>query len=146
MDKPQANQLASAQQLIADTPFAHWLGAQVTEEGSDVLIHVPFNEMLVGNSRIRAIHGGIMASILEIAAAATLVAHDPAAARLRPISMQTNFLKSTKDTDTWARGIIRKIGRRIDTIEAIAWQLDPQKPVAIAVCDFARTEVKDKSQ
>ncbi len=145
MDRPSSNQMMSAQQLIADTPFAQWLGVQVTKDGSEVLVRVPFNEMLVGNSRIRAIHGGIMASILEITAAATLAAHDPAAARLRPISMQTNYLKSTKDTDIWARGIIRKIGRRIDTIEAIAWQLDPEKPVAIAVCDFARTELKEKS-
>ncbi len=138
--------LRAAQELITITPFAKWLDAQASDDGDELVIRVPFNELLIGNSRIRAIHGGIMASILELTAAATLAAYDFEASRRKPISMQINYLKSTKDVETNAKGIVRKIGRRIDTIEAIAWQANPEKPVAIGICDFRRTRLKDKPQ
>ena len=129
----------AAEELFAATPFAKWLGADLVQSGGETIVRVPFNELLIGNPRIRAIHGGILASILELAAAATLSAHDFDAARKSPISMQINYLKSTSDVQTYAKGIIRKIGRRIDTIEAIAWQKSEERPVAIAICDYRRS-------
>ena len=144
MDK-RSEPLLAAQELLTLTPFAQWLNAHAAEEEGELVIHVPFNELLIGNPRIRAIHGGIMASILELTAAATLATHDFDAATKRPISMQINYLKSTSDVQTYAKGIIRKIGRRIDTIEAIAWQKSEERPVAIAICDYRRSHKKGRS-
>ena len=49
-------------------PFNKFIGLEIAEVGPDcALLKLPFKEELVGDSVRRAIHGGVLASVLDVA-------------------------------------------------------------------------------
>ncbi|MBL0114762.1 MAG: PaaI family thioesterase [Sphingomonadales bacterium] len=80
------------------------------------------------------LHGGAIAGMLEAVAFATLAealdADDNA--RIKPINVTVNYLRGGRDAVTHARATIERLGRRVANVEAIAWQDDPDNPIAIA--------------
>ena len=55
-----------------------------------------------------------------------------AGARIKPVGVTVDFLRGGGARDTWAFGAIRKLGRRIASVEAAAWQEDEARPIALA--------------
>jgi uncharacterized protein (TIGR00369 family) len=115
------------------SPYAQTMGFVTSRDGEDRLIlTMPYGEDKRG--RPGFVHGGALAGLLEAAAFLTLsdVLGDEDRPQIKPVNVTTTFMRGATTLPTHARATIERLGRRIANIEAIAWQDDPQKPVAMA--------------
>ena len=117
----------NAREIVSSIPFADFLDIQLQQNiNGEIVFHLPFAEKNIGNPVIRALHGGILASFMECAATLTIigtVAHDYLP---KCINQTTEYLKSAKDVDTYAKVNINKAGRRIIHATVSCWQEEGQ--------------------
>ena len=118
--------------LVAAIPYARVLGmdAVTTEQGMECVL--PFDPALIGNTRLPAIHGGVIGSFLEMTALLRLVDESGLDKVPRPITFTIDYLRSAGPRETRARAEIFKLGRRISHVRVIAWQEERDRPVAAA--------------
>ncbi len=116
-------------------PYARLLG--VTLELVDDLpqIVMPFGQHVVG--RPGFLQGGAIAGLLEVASVAAL-RHALAGetARIKPINGTVDFMRGGRDHVTRAAGEITRLGARVATVTAIAWQDDRARPIASARMNY----------
>ena len=55
-------------EFIPDNPFIRTLGIRFVEENGSYISILPFRPDLIGNSEIKALHGGVTLSLLEVTA------------------------------------------------------------------------------
>jgi uncharacterized protein (TIGR00369 family) len=118
--------------LVAAIPYARLLGIDVEETADGIECILPFHPDLIGNTRLPAIHGGVIGSFLEMTAIFRLLAESGLENVPRPISFTIDYLRSAQARETRARGEIFKLGRRISHVHVIAWQDERDRPVAAA--------------
>jgi len=118
--------------LVAAIPYARLLGMDVDENADGIECVLPFEPALIGNTRLPAIHGGVIGSFLEMTAILRLIAESGLENVPRPISFTIDYLRSAGPRETRARGEITKLGRRISHVRVIAWQDERERPVAVA--------------
>ena len=96
-----------------------------------------FKDFLVGNPLIPALHGGVIAGLLENASLFHLlwtceVTHLP-----RLIHISFEFLATCETKDTFASSIINRKGKNIINMSAKAWQNNKlDKLIATANCSY----------
>lgn len=111
-------------------PYARLLGLRVERVDGAKRFVMPWGNDVLG--RPGFLHGGAIAGLCEIAALAALdEALKPKRART-PLGMSIDFLRGGTDRDTFAAGVVRRMGRRIAHVEAAAWQEDEARPIATA--------------
>ena len=119
--------------METNSPFARTMGfgSERDSEGRLVLT-MAFETNKMG--RPGFLHGGAIAGMLEAVAFTTLAEALDASdtARIKPINVTVNYLRGGRDALTRARATIERLGRRVANVEAIAWQDDPDNPIAIA--------------
>jgi uncharacterized protein (TIGR00369 family) len=118
--------------IVAAIPYARLLGIDVAETPDGIECILPFHADLIGNTRLPAIHGGVIGSFLEMTAIFRLIAESGLENVPRPISFTIDYLRSAGPRETRARGEIFKLGRRISHVRVIAWQDERDRPVAAA--------------
>jgi uncharacterized protein (TIGR00369 family) len=115
------------------SPYAHTMGfrSERDVEGRLVLL-MDFETDKMG--RPGFLHGGAIAGMLEAVAYATLadVLGEEDRPRIKPVNVTVTYMRGGADAVTRARATIERLGRRIANVEAVAWQDDPAKPIAIA--------------
>ena len=116
--------------ILGHIPHAGFLGLQATYEDGNVITHLPFQDKIVGDSTVPALHGGVVGTLLEFTALFQLLTEGPWPHFPKPIDINIDYLRSGKTVDTFARAIITKQGRRVSNVRAEAWQADPTKPIA----------------
>jgi uncharacterized protein (TIGR00369 family) len=125
------------QDIIQAIPYLGFLGVTVQEEADGILLcHLPFQDKLIGNPTLPAIHGGVIGSLLESVALLQLMWSLDSPTLPRTINTSIDFLRSGRAKDTSARGRITKQGRRVANVRVEAWQEDSKKPIAAAQGHF----------
>jgi uncharacterized protein (TIGR00369 family) len=118
---------------IALSPYAEMMGF-VSGEDADghLILTMPSGDDKRG--RPGYIHGGALGGLLEAVAFATLsrALGEDDRPQIKPVNVTVTFMRGATEQVTTARATIERLGRRIANIEAIAWQDDPAKPVAMA--------------
>lgn len=114
-------------------PYARLLQLR-TDRASDgeLLWIMPFHEAVVG--RPGFLHGGAIAGLLEFAALGTLYDQmgEESEVRAKPINVTVDFMRGGVEHDTYASATITRLGTRVASVEAHAWQKDRAKPIASA--------------
>ena len=134
MDLSRAEEVEA---FIARTPLAQELGIRCEVMGDEMTAILPFQEKLIGNVSIRALHGGAIAAFLELTAQAQVflvtehLTHPP-----RPINLTIDYLRQGHAKETYARASITKMGRRMCSVRAEAWQDQRSKPVTSLLAHF----------
>ena len=114
-------------------PYARFLGIQVVSLGNyRLLLKLPFDDKLVGNPMLPALHGGVLGAFLEIVAILQLVKEEEGDGLPKPINLTVDYLRSAGPRDLFGRATITKRGRRVANVRVEAWQEDPERPVAAA--------------
>lgn len=117
--------------ILAGSPFCRFLNIGATVDGRGVLASLPVRDQLVGNVMLPALHGGAVASFLEIACLLQLAHETGSIAPARAIDISVEYLRPARREDTFARARIRRLGRRVAVVHAEAWQGDETKPVCL---------------
>lgn len=127
--------------LLRNMPYAGKLGVSAALQPDGRLIcHMPFDDNIIGNKQLPALHGGSLASFLEITAILQLtraqaevqVIETAAAGRAAvplPVNVTVQYLRSAAALPCFAEAQVLKIGRRTSTVFCRAWQDDESKPV-----------------
>ncbi|WP_050927472.1 PaaI family thioesterase [Aestuariivita boseongensis] len=145
---------AALKALVDAVPYINYLGVQFDRRGDELTAVLPFDEKLIGNPLLPAIHGGVTAAFLEITSVITLSwaylwediesgAIDPdamAAGNLprlpKTIDFTVDYLRSGLPRDAYARAVVSRSGRRYASVHVEAWQDHVSKRFAQATGHF----------
>lgn len=117
---------------LAAMPYARMLGVSGALEGETFIARVPFRDDLVGNTRLPALHGGLIGAFLEITALIALKIADGQTPVLpRTIGVTVEYLRPGRPRETFARARILRAGRRIANVHVEAWQDESRTPIAL---------------
>lgn len=117
--------------LIATSPFARFLTIETRIDARGLITFMPVRDELIGNVMLPALHGGCVAAFLEIACLLELARETNTTAPARAIDISVEYLRPARREDTFARARVRRLGRRIATVHAEAWQRDENTPVCL---------------
>ena len=133
----QAARAQSNPQLLADKiPYVKALGIQFAQEGDKLIGRMSFEEYLVGDVSIGALHGGTIGALLESTAIFSLLWEVADTKMPKTINLTVEYLRSGRPKMTYASAEITRHGRRVANVRASAWQDDPEKPIAAAYAHF----------
>ena len=118
--------------LAAQVPYAQTFGISLALQQGELLGVMKFSDALVGNPMLPAIHGGAICALLESTAIFQLLWESETIVLPRTITITVDYLRSGRAVDTFARGTITRLGRRVASVRAEAWQEDRTKPIATA--------------
>lgn len=116
--------------IVARIPYARFLGARAEPRGDELTLIMPFQESLIGNPMLPALHGGSIGAFMELAAVAQLSVTTKLARLPKTIDVTIDYLRSGKPVDTFARARVVRVGRRIANVHVEAWQLERAAPIA----------------
>ncbi len=125
--------LSRGQQLegfLQHVPIVQTLGMRCDIKGDDMTAVLPFQDKLIGNFTIKALHGGATGTFLEMTAMAQLFLVSEAERPARTINITVDYLRQGRAEDLFARARVIKLGRRMASVTAEAWQSERDKPVA----------------
>ncbi|MEZ5756134.1 MAG: PaaI family thioesterase [Paracoccaceae bacterium] len=125
--------------LLSGVPYIQYLGIQFDRRGDELTAILPFDEKLIGNPSLPALHGGVTAAFLEVAAIIELSwailweemeqgQLDPAAIAAHPprlpktIDFTVDYLRTGLPRDAYARARVNRSGRRYASVHVEAWQ------------------------
>lgn len=123
-------------------PYAGFLGMETIMTGGDgdqarePLTCLRFNPDNIGNSSLPAIHGGVVAALLEHAAAVAFFWHNETEAMPKPVNISIQYLRLARPLDIFARAVLVRQGRQTAHLDVTAWQENAEKPVARAAVNF----------
>lgn len=125
--------------MLADVPVVDTLGMQCQVRGDEMTSVLPFHDKLIGNATIQALHGGAIATFLELSAMAQLYLEAEISEPPRTINITMDYLRQGHAKDLYARATITKLGRRMASVQAEAWQDKRSEPVASILAHFKIT-------
>lgn len=129
--------LAGLQAMLEAIPYARYLGLGIQLDGADVVLRMAFRDDLVGNARLRAVHGGALGALVEFAAICQLMVVAEVKAFPKIVNITTEYLRGTQaPLDTFARATVTRHGRRVANVRAIAYQSDSSRPITAANAHF----------
>lgn len=129
--------MAGLQAMLDAIPYARYLGLTIQRDGADIVLRMPFREDLVGNARLRAVHGGALGALLEFAAICQLMSVTDVRTFPKIVNITMEYLRGAQPPlDTFARATVTRHGRRVANVRAIAYQSDASKPITAANAHF----------
>ncbi|KAF0674532.1 PaaI family thioesterase [Profundibacterium mesophilum] len=140
--------------LVRGVPYITYLGITFERRGDEITAILPFDEKLIGNPALPAIHGGVTAAFLEVTAIIELswtylwddieagridLEAEDASRRLRlpkTIDFTVDYLRSGLPRDAYARARVNRSGRRYASVHVEAWQDNRSRLFAQATGHF----------
>ncbi len=140
--------------LVEGVPYIRFLGITFTRRGDELTATMPFDEKLIGNPILPALHGGATAAFLEVTAIIELswklLWEDLEAGRVAPeevrstylprlpktIDFTVDYLRSGLPRDAYARARVNRSGRRYASVHVEGWQDNRARPFAQATAHF----------
>ena len=118
--------------VLAQIPYARFLGIQVDRKGNEITTIMPFKQDLVGNVNLPALHGGAIGAFLEMTAVIQLL-FDTSCERLpKTIDVSIDYLRSGRPQPTFGRAIVTRHGRRVANVRSEIWQEERGKPIGVS--------------
>lgn len=122
--------------ILDRIPYARFLGLNTLVSGDEITVIMPFNDKLIGNPMLPALHGGSTAALLEMTAMAQVALTFPSSRLPRPINVTVAYLRTGRPIDVFARARISRAGRRVAHVQAEAWQEERAQPIASLTAHF----------
>jgi len=117
-------------EILGRIPYVRHLGVRAELHGDEMTAILPFSEHLIGNPMLPALHGGVIGGFMELTAVIQLSIVQPGGKTPRPIDVTVEYLRSGRPLDTYARALVKKVGRRIANVQVEAWQDSRSNPIA----------------
>jgi uncharacterized protein (TIGR00369 family) len=124
------------QGLLDVIPYAKFIGVTITKDPQGWLFTLATESSNVGNPITPALHGGVIAGFMEVAAALAqmLTSQDPTLPKI--INFSIDYLRAAGVKPTYARCSIVRQGKRIANVTVLACQTNELEPVATARTHF----------
>jgi len=139
----RAKQTGDYRALIDAIPYARWLGISAELVDGEMLGKLTFDDQLIGNPVIPALHGGTIGALLESTAIFRLFWEAETFVIPKTINLTVAYLRSGRAQDTYAQAYITKHGRRVVSVRVEAWQEDRARPIASGTVNVLITPLED---
>jgi len=108
--------LETWQQRIDVSPFQRWLGLQVTDVGDGrMCIVLPWKEDLVSNPNPPTVHGGILASVIDLLGLYSVLT--TGSISIATVDLRVDYHRPAGPGDMTAEASIIKLGSKVSTAE-----------------------------
>ena len=140
--------------LVGGIPFIRFLGITFERRGDELTALLNYDDKLIGNPSLPAIHGGVTAAFLETTAIVELgwqrLWEDIESGRSdaetlsrgtlprmpKTIDFTVDYLRSGLPRDAYARARVNRSGRRYASVHVEAWQDNRSRLFAQATGHF----------
>ncbi len=140
--------------MVGGVPYIRFMGVHFDRRGDELTAVMSYDEKLIGNPMLPALHGGATASFLEVTAIVNLgfqmlwddiesgaldaEALTPETLPRMPktIDFTVDYLRSGLPRDAYARARVNRSGRRYASVHVEAWQDNHARPFAQATGHF----------
>ncbi|RBJ80529.1 PaaI family thioesterase [Pseudomonas sp. MWU12-2534b] len=137
----QAHQQGDYAPLLQKIPYAALIGIECSRLGDELLFRLPANKDNIGNPLLPALHGGVIAGFMELAAAVHLLIFTGSPGVPKIIDFSLDYLRAGQFRDTFARCQVWRQGRRVANVAITAWQSTADEPIATARAHFKIEEI-----
>jgi uncharacterized protein (TIGR00369 family) len=120
-------------------PYVDYLGIGVAQGDGPPLFCLPFQDKLVGNPRLPALHGGVIAGFSETAAILHLMRTLRGAKIPKSIDFSIDYLRAGRPVECFAACEVVRVGTRVALVQVRCWQTRPDHPIAVARGHFLLT-------
>ncbi|MBY5987660.1 MULTISPECIES: PaaI family thioesterase [Roseovarius] len=145
---------AALRALVDGVPYIRFMGIEFDRRGDELTGVMSFNEKLIGNPLLPALHGGATSAFLEVTSIITLswamlwdemesgelsleTFEAGSLPRLpKTIDFTVDYLRSGLPRDAYARAVVTRSGRRYASVRAEAWQDNRARAFAQATGHF----------
>jgi len=145
---------AALQSLIEGVPYISHMGFLFDRRGDELTGIMPYQDKLIGNPMLPALHGGATAAFLETTAIIELswammwdrmeAGGDVAGLRLpKTIDFTVDYLRSGLPRDAYARATVNRSGRRYASVRVEAWQDNRERLFAAATGHFLMPQPRE---
>ena len=118
--------------VVEAVPYMRFLGVQVQQQGNEVITVLSFDEKLIGNRILPALHGGVLGALLEVTSVLQLL-YEASCERLpKTVDVNFDYLRSGRAVTTYGRAIVNRQGRRVANVRSEIWQEDRNRPIALS--------------
>ena len=140
--------------LVQSIPYIQFLGIGFDRRGNELTAIMSYDEKLIGNPGVPALHGGAIAAFMEVSAVIELSWSSlwkeieaspqspqgpliPSLIELpKTIDFTVDYLRSGLPRDAYARARVTRSGRRYASVFVEAWQDNPKRIFAQATGHF----------
>ena len=145
---------AALKALAEGIPYIQFLGITFERHGDELTSVLNYDDKLIGNPALPALHGGVTAAFLETAALIELgwqhlwgeiesgrldaesLGPDTLPRMPKIIDLTVDYLRSGLPRDAYARARVNRSGRRYASVQIEAWQDNRARPFAQATGHF----------
>ena len=111
--KYDTENLADVMQIA---PFHRWLGLKIIQQNNDHLeLEMPWRDELVSNPVIGAVHGGILASLIDLTGLYAIIAAGGVARAT--VDLRVDYHRAATNGPLRAIGQVVKLGKTISTAD-----------------------------
>ncbi|MEP4198615.1 MAG: PaaI family thioesterase [Aliishimia sp.] len=140
---------AALTSLVTGVPYIQFMGIHFDRRGDELTGVMEYDDKLIGNPMLPALHGGATAAFLEVTAMITLSwsylwediesgdLTGPDLPRLpKTIGFTVDYLRSGLPRDAYARARVVRSGRRYASVHVEGWQDNRERLFAQATGHF----------
>ena len=122
-----------------DDPLRRVPGHPRRRPAEPPLFRLPYQEKLIGNPHLPALHGGVIAGFCETAATLHLIRTLRGAKFPKSIDFSIDYLRSGRPVESFAACEVVRVGSRVALVQVRCWQKGPELPIAVARGHFLLT-------
>jgi uncharacterized protein (TIGR00369 family) len=123
----------------APIPYVDYLGIRAVGAEADAWFRLPYQDRLIGNPYLPALHGGVIAGFAETAATLHLIRTLRGTKFPKSIDFSIDYLRSGRPLESFAACEVVRVGSRVALVQVRCWQKSPQQPIAVARGHFLLT-------
>lgn len=126
--------------MLEFIPYAKFIGVEIEEDDQGWLFTLGTEPSNVGNPISPALHGGVVAGFMEVAAALAQMLSTTEPTLPKIIDFSIDYISAGKVEPTHARCSLVRQGKRIANVHVVAWQSHIEQPIATARAYFLLSE------
>lgn len=152
---------AALNALVGSVPYLKFMGIVFDRRGDEITGTMPYDEKLIGNPILPALHGGATSAFMENTALIELswqmlwdemengeldaaeLTSDNIPRLPKTINFSVDYLRSGLPRDAYSRARVIRSGRRYASVQVDAWQDNRDRPIAQAVGHFVMPKRND---
>ena len=106
---------------------------------NDPGLSLPYQDKLIGNPYLPALHGGVVAGFAETAALLHLIGTLRGEKQPKGIDFSIDYLRAGRPEETFASCELVRVGSRVALVQVRCWQRSPDYPITVARGHFLLT-------
>ena len=121
-------------------PYLRYLGLHESLQDGQPLYRMPYQDKIIGNPRLPAIHGGVIAGFSESAAILHLARTLRGSKLPKSIDFAIDYLRAGRPEETFASCEVVRLGARVAMVLVRCWQRSPDYPITVSRGHFLLTD------